>query len=340
MPRDTTHVNIVRAAGLTGFEELVRELGAEPAALLRSCGIEPGDLEDPDRYVPYRGVAMAIEQAARTLGVRDFGLRLCARQDLAFLGLLALVIQSAASVREGMLLGAKYVHFHTPALGYRVVQDPDTGLECVQVLQRLPELAGLPQTVELCVGHLCRILGVLSDRALRPVSIHLRHARLGTEAQYRRHLGQLPHFNAAFDGIAIQPLAWRQPMAGHNQLLQHFVERFLLGLSPARTQSFADQVSGVLRNLLRVGMADLGTVARTLDQHPRTLQRRLHAEGMVFEELRDGARKAWASQLLGQPSLSLRHIAHLLGFADPSVLTRACQRWFGTTPRRLRREAA
>jgi AraC-like DNA-binding protein len=96
-------------------------------------------------------------------------------------------------------------------------------------------------------------------------------------------------------------------------------------------------VRNILGNLMRVGLADLPAVARALGQHPRTLQRRLRAEGAVFEDLRDAARKAWVGRLLAQPGLSLGHIAQLLGYADQSVLTRACQRWFGASPQRLRR---
>ncbi|WP_326998635.1 helix-turn-helix transcriptional regulator [Comamonas testosteroni] len=177
---------------------------------------------------------------------------------------------------------------------------------------------------------------MLSEGALRPSSIHLRHAPVGSSAQYRRHLGQLPRFGSSFDGIAIDPLAWRQPMPRHNRLLQQFVERFLLGAAPGRNTSVTDQVRSALANLVRMGMADLPSAARALSQHPRTLQRRLQAEGAAFEELRDSARRTWVAQLLAQPELSLGHIAQLLGYSDQAVLTRACQRWFGQSPRQLR----
>lgn len=332
-------MHFVRAAALAGFEALVRTLGGDPAAVLRTCGLEPGDLVDPERYLPHHTVILAIEEAARTLGARDFGLRLCALQGVETLGLLGLAIQTAPTVREGLIQGGKYVHLHNPALGFLTFMAPDTGLECVEVFQRPPSVPDMPQATELCVAYLCRLVDVLSEGTLRPAAIHLRHAPVGSSAQYRQHLGQLPHFHAAFDGIAIDPLAWRQPMPGHNRLLQQFVARFLLGASSGRDASAADQVHSVLGNLVRVGKANLAAVARALGLHPRTLQRRLQAEGAVFEDLRDKARKTWTRQLLAQPRLSLGQIAQLLGYADQSVLTRACQRWFGATPRQLRRRS-
>ncbi|MBS0341032.1 MAG: AraC family transcriptional regulator [Proteobacteria bacterium] len=333
---ESTHLSVVRAAALHGFEGLVRELGGDPADILRSCGLKLGELANPDNYLPNAKVAMSIEEAARVLDVCDFGLRLCARQDVNSLGLLALIIQSAPTVREGLLLGSRYVYFHNPALGYRNFMDPAGKLECLEVFQWSQPLAAMPQVTEICVAYICRLVDLLSAGTLRPAAVHLRHAPIGTEAQYRRHLGQVPRFGAAFDGISIDPLASRQPLPTRNRLLQDFVERFLLGLSSGSQASVSQQVDGMLGNLVRVGTADLGTVARALGQHPRTLQRRLHAEGAVFEDMRDAARKAWARQLLAQPGLSLGHIASLLGFAEQSVLTRACQRWFGAPPKRLR----
>jgi len=330
-------MSLVRAAGMAGFEDLVRRCGGDPAAILRTGGLAPGDLVNPERYLPTRCAALAIETAARTLGAPDFGLRLCAMQGIDTLGLLGLVIQSAPTVREGMLQGAKYIRFHTTTLGYRTFMAPGEGLECLEVFQRQQPLPDAPQFAEICVAYLCRLADVLSAGALRPTVIYFRHAPVGSSAQYRRHLGQLPRFNAAFDGIAIDPQAWRQPMPRHNRLLQQFVERFLLGSSPGRDGSTADHVRGVLDSLVRMGTTDLGAVARALGQSPRTLQRRLQAEGAVFEKLREAARQAWARQLLEQPDLSLGHIAQLLGYADQSVLTRACQRWFGVSPRQLRR---
>jgi AraC-like DNA-binding protein len=284
-------------------------------------------------------VALALEEAARALGMRDFGLRLCARQGVETLGLLGLIIQSAPTVREGMMQGAKYVHFHSPTLGYRTFMAPEEGLECVEVFSRQPSLPDMPQVAEVCVAFMCRLAGLLSEGTLRPAAIHFRHAPVGSPAQYRRHLGLVPRFHAAFDGIALDPLAWRQPMPRHNQLLQQFVERFLLGAPPGQGVRVADQVRVVLDNLVHMNMVDLCTVARALGQHPRTLQRRLRAEGAVFEALRDDALKARASQLLAHPGLSLGQIAQLLGYADQSVLTRACRRWFGAAPRRLRQGA-
>src|SRR6218665_52143 len=75
-------MSLVRPAGIAYFEDVVRRCGGDPAAILRPGGLAPGDLVNPERYLPTRCAALAIETAARTLGAPDFGLRLCAMQGI------------------------------------------------------------------------------------------------------------------------------------------------------------------------------------------------------------------------------------------------------------------
>lgn len=329
-------LNIVRAGGLAGFQSLVHSLGGNPSAVLQRAGLSLEDLADPDRYLPYPNVLLAIEEAAIELAIPDFGLRLSAAQDVNFLGVLAVAIQSAQTVREGMLLGARYMHFHSPGVGFNNFRPDESGLECAGFFFRFQPARSFPQAVEHAIGHMCNLVALLSDRKIRPAGIHFRHGKIGSDKQYVQHLGQLPRFNAPFDGISVDGLEWRRPMTTRNASLQGFAERFLLGVKPPADQPVTDQVCEILSDLLRLGSVDLIDVSRVLERHPRMLQRQLHAEGNTFEELKDRARKTLAARLLAQSGMRLTDIAQLLGFADQSVLTRACQRWFGDVPKRLR----
>ena len=79
-------------------------------------------------------------------------------------------------------------------------------------------------------------------------------------------------------------------------------------------------------------------LARALSMHPRTLQRRLHSEGTTFARLLDEVRRSQFEALIAMPGgPGLTQIAHILGYAEASVLTRSCQRWFGVAPSRLKK---
>ena len=86
------------------------------------------------------------------------------------------------------------------------------------------------------------------------------------------------------------------------------------------------------------GNAAIEDVANMLHMHPRTLQRRLTTEGTTFEKVRDDVRRRMAEIYLANEVVPLAHVAHLLGYANQSVLTRSCLRWFGKTPLAMRQQ--
>ena len=69
----------IRASSLDGFVPLVRELGGDPAALLRELGLDGETIADRDAYIPYATLARLMERTATALERPDFGLRLSRR---------------------------------------------------------------------------------------------------------------------------------------------------------------------------------------------------------------------------------------------------------------------
>jgi len=330
--------DIVRAGSLAEVQVLVRDLGGDFEGSIREFGLDPADLAEPDRFVRYSAVVLAIESMARKFGVADFGLRISSLQNPESFGPLWLLMKSAPTVRDGILLGIKHVSFYVPAQGYRNFRSTDGKLECIEMFHRVLNLPAMPQTAENAAGQIHRFVVELSDHATRPAEVHFRHRQIGSDEQYLRHFGLLPHFESHFDGIAVPVSGFRRRIADQSPLLKVFIERFMSGVTPDGRRTTAQQVAALLHNLVRTNMAELSTVAALMGQHPRTLQRRLVTEGVKFEELRDEARKEFALQLLSQHQLSLVQIGDMLGYAEQPVLTRACQRWFGKTPLRVRRD--
>ena len=72
--------------------------------------------------------------------------------------------------------------------------------------------------------------------------------------------------------------------------------------------------------------------------HPRTLQRHLREHSTSFEEIKDEVRREAAYRYLSQSSVTLTRVTALLGYSEPSVLSRSCQRWFASSPRQMRQK--
>jgi len=77
-------------------------------------------------------------------------------------------------------------------------------------------------------------------------------------------------------------------------------------------------------------------VARHLAIAPRTLQRRLAAKGVSYQQVVDDVRRDAAERLLADPSLAVSQIGYLLGFSEPSAFHRAFKRWHDVTPQEYR----
>ena len=101
-------------------------------------------------------------------------------------------------------------------------------------------------------------------------------------------------------------------------------------------QPMSERVRQLIVATLQHTGGSRASVASLLGLHPRTLQRRLAAEGTLFEDIRDEVRKSAALHLLRDTEVSFSQMAYLLGLSSPSAFTRSCRRWFGETPSRTR----
>lgn len=110
-------------------------------------------------------------------------------------------------------------------------------------------------------------------------------------------------------------------------------------LSPSALQEpdVGASVRQIVVTLLSDGHPDIRRVAASACMSARTLQRRLHAEGLTFGRVVARARFEEARRLLADPARKVIDVALDLGYSDPAHFTRAFRRWAGIAPRRFRR---
>jgi AraC-like DNA-binding protein len=327
---------MVRAQALRGYRELVVELGGDPRRLLRAAKVTVATFDEPDSFISFRALIELLERSSRDLECPDFGLRLAARQDIGILGPLAVAMRYAATLGEAMRCASKYIHVYNAAIGFSIRADErdDQALVTLDVLSaHEPRCA---QTIEHGVGITSRIVSMLSAGRSRPTNVWLPHPAVSSRSAYRRHLGAPVEFDAPRAALAIDRAALDLALREHDDELQTLAIRYLDVQSPVRRTSLADEVRVTVERLLGTGACSYAEVAGALSMHPRTLQRRLRAEGATFEDIKDDARRDLAERYLAHPDVPLTQVTALLDYGEQSALTRSCQRWFRTTPRALR----
>jgi AraC-like DNA-binding protein len=121
----------------------------------------------------------------------------------------------------------------------------------------------------------------------------------------------------------------------------------LLALLDAQAERLLQQVAAVsepvgvwrqaLVGLIRAGHTSLTDLARSQHLSPRSLQRRLAAQGHSFQALLSDTRRQLAEAYLRDANVELAEVALLLGYSEQSAFTRAFRQWTGQAPLQWRK---
>ncbi|MDH6245856.1 AraC family transcriptional regulator [Mycobacterium sp. OTB74] len=332
-------MSLVRGTALSNYPSLVKTLGADPAPLLRKAGIRPQDIGQYDVFISLRAAIDAVESAAEATATTDFGRRLAQRQGIEILGPVGVAARTAATVADAMEIFANFMSAYSPALSARVAPltaRPDCSFfEFSIQLERVPPH---PQTTELSLGVTLKVLRLLLGAPYNPLSVHLPHKRVAAVDEYSEYFGCQPRFQEPAAGFTIRTAELGRPLS-HDELAHRAVVEYLTSLIGQQGPTMSQSVRTIARQLLPTGAAGLDVIAAQFNIHPKTLQRRLAAEGTTYFALVDSLRRDTAEHYLRATDIDLLHLTRELGYTEQSVLTRSCNRWFGTGPAAYRRAA-
>lgn len=325
--------DLVHARLLRFFPELVEDLGGDADAMLAAAGI--------DRTAPqatYRQMIGLIEQAAEALRCPDFGMRLAVRQGGGMFGPLGQVMRNSRTFGEALAYVGTHAYAHS--LAARIWQKRLPGEEGLFsghdiLVEGLPQRGQAMEQI-LLVGHLFAM--EMTGGHARVRKVHFRHQPLSPREVYRRYFGCEVRFGQNEDGVFYSladlacPIVTPDPEA-YQTAIAYIDAHFAQVRPPVHAQ-----VRGAVMQLLWTGEASNARVAAELNLHPRTLHRRLGAEGTSFQQVKDEVRRDVLLYYLRQTQLDFSTISEKLGFAEQSVLTRRCRRWFSAPPTQVRQE--
>lgn len=340
MPRPDTagHVPQVRAVSLTSYVPLAQSLGLDPYALLAEFGIDPRHLRKPEYRIPADAVSGLLTESARRSGCEAFGLLLAEKRSFASLGPLSLLLRHESSLRAVLGRMIAYRRLVTDILDFELEEEGEEARIRVWVT---PDVA-TRQCVELVMALTCRFLGGAIFGGWHPSEIHFRHPAPADSHVHQRVFRSPLRFDSTFNGFlfpsAMLDRENAYANAGFAEHAQQYVDLLARQL-PA--PSLADQVRSTVKRLLPAGTATLAAAAAQLNLHPRTLQRKLAAEGLVFADLVETIRQGTARDLLANTILPLAQVALLAGYSSPASFSRWFAGLHGEPPRewRLRNRA-
>ena len=325
-----------RARSLTGFAEVVNSQGGDVAALLESVGLNADLLTNPDAVIPFGPAAALLDRAAETLELPDIGLRLGDYQDMSILGPVALTARYAADVREALHALVRHMPYHTPGTQLTLNTDRAAGLTSLHC--GLPGFEGPPSrhVVELSYVIACKVLRMIAQDGGADWQVSLPHPAGVSPARYRMAYGCSVCFEQPFDALMFPSALLDVSIDEANDELRRKAERYINDVVQRFPLDIGKQTSALVDRHLATGHFGLRDIARQLGLHERTLQRRLSEQDLVFEDIVDQLRRERAGEYLQSSAIPLTQVATFLGYSTQAAFTRACRRWFGDSPQRLR----
>ena len=322
--------SLIRAATLTNYFEVARQLGLNPEPLLHAAGLSRSMLADPERRIPAAAAVRLLEDSARESGCDTFGLRMAESRQLSDFGVVSLLLIHQPTLRDALVATMNYRHLLNELLAIHV---EDSGRTVVIREEFVPDSGtGSRQTIELALGVLHRLCSALLGPHWKPHSVNLTHGAPASLQVHRRVFRCALEFDREFNGIVCDAadLDFRNPSA--DPAMARYVKRLVESLPAPDQDAIATDVRKDLYILMPMGQATIEQVARGRGMTVRTLQRRLEAAGETFSDALNAVRTELALRYMQNRQYSLQVVGRLLGFSAPSSFTRWFSAEFGMAP--------
>lgn len=327
------------AAWVRGIADMLGMQGLPAARLCAQAGIDLAALQQSPTRVDVDRVSRLWELAVAQSGNPTLGLDRHLASRYGNVDLVGYALASGPHLLAGFKDLTRHMAVISDATTFTLEQDMRghwLALNHIGATRPVPR-----QRVEFAVLTLLVLCSWLTRREVQPLAVEFMAPPPppAHEGPYRAAFGLLPRFGQAANRFLIAEADLLAPIPTHNPglwaLHEQLVETELGHLGQTRVSA---RVRHEIVRLLPRGEPRREDVAARLGLTDRTLQRRLQAESVNYQQLLDETRRQLARQYLGEPRHSLAEVADLLGFVDQSNLFRACRRWFGMPPGQYRQQ--
>ncbi len=306
--------------------------------LAESVGLRPARLAAPDATVPISQYYHLWEAAAAVTGDPHIGLRFVTGggsgpgQDPSALQLL---LFSSPTIGAGFERLAHYQPLWNPGETYEL--NHSEAHSSIRFSPWGPPRDAHRHVAEKTLASFVLGTHLLADGGLEPLAVRIAYRRPNGEddSVASQLLGVPATYEAEHSQIEVPTRVLDKPLRKADGFLFRLFDGQLdtrLGTAGA----FRDRASHEVAANLHDGAPSAATIAARLSCSPRTLQRRLLAEGTTLRDLTEQVRRTRAESLLAT-QISLTEIAFLLGYAEMTNFSRAFRRWTGQSPSDWRR---
>lgn len=322
-----------------GLLSVAEARGLPRARLMRRARLDEVELGERRARISVKQFSMLYGDIA--LGLRDetCGLRAQA-MPLGGIEMLCRAALSTSTLRSCLPVMARCLSVAMPNQQAEFQPATATHPARLQLVETLPPPGDAALAHELGLFTLCGILAWLFGRRLPLLAVALPFARPRHAAGLRLLLAAPLQFDApatrldfAEDSLALPIVRTAEEIS---RLMRRAPASLIEGL--VAQAELPTRLIALLQQAMPRPLT-LEAAAARLAMSPRTLHRKLAAQGESFQSIKDAWRLRQAQQWLSCTDKPVKEIAADLGFSDQATFRRAFAQWTGQPPGALRRAA-
>ena len=332
-------MGVVRVAVMSGFDNLVRELGADPSHVLSSVGLPKNYFvsHHEDDLMPYKQAEILLDAASRATKCVHFSALLGSRQTINVVGVISYLMQQCPTV--GTAVQALFDHHSVHVKDALTLEFSETG-EQARVSYRSFTNTGLSNiSEEMAMAHLLVIMQGLCKDRFKATRVNFRHRQPQDLFPYLKIFSAPVYFEQNQTEMVFAKHWLDKPILHADPGLKEILHTHVMQLEEDNSVDLLESVRSTIRETLPTRSCSIDMVASQMALHPRTLQRMLKEQGSSFSSLLESVRKAIATERLGNSAVPIIQLSDYLGYADNTAFTRAFKRWYGTTPKQWRKNS-
>jgi AraC-like DNA-binding protein len=310
--------------------------GIDPAPLFKEAGLDPSRRNDPLVRYPVEEATRVWVRAAEMLDDPAFGLTIANVWQPSDFHALGCAFMASSTLRDALNRLVRYNPVVYDVIDYSLAERGGRAILSYNPVHGiLDEPTILEDTRWAVVLDACRrVYGTDLD----PLEVTFWHSRPGSAMDKFLAYFRCPlRFGEPVASMTFPAEILDKRLPAANRELALALDR-TLGDYVARQQrdDIVSRTKSVISDNLPSGNYTSEAVATELHMSPRSLQRKLAAEGVAYRKLVDAVRRELAESYLAAGNFTLTEISYLLGFSSQAAFSRAFKRWVGLSPQEFR----
>ena len=315
---------------------MLENRGIDPAPLFEEAGLDASSRDNPLVRYPLKQATLVWRRASEVLDDPAFGLSIASVWKPSDFHALGCAFMASATLRDALNRLVRYNPVVYDVISYSLAERGGRAVLAYNPVHgEIDEPPILEDTRWAVVLDACRrVYGAELD----PLEVTFWHPEPESGmGAFLEHFRCPLRFGETVASMSFPAEILDRRLPAANRELALSLDRTLSEYaSKLQRDDIVSRTKSVISDSLPSGNYTSEVVAAELNMSPRSLQRKLAAEGTAYRKLVDSVRQELAESFLGEGSFTLEEISYLLGFSSQAAFSRAFKRWTGLTPREFR----